>query len=513
MKITKIDTAVPKTQKLKVAAYCRVSTDNDDQLESLEIQREHYEDYIHRNTEWEYAGVFYDEGISATSMNSRTGLNTLLDECRSGKINHVLTKSISRFARNTVDCISTVRELLDIGVSMYFERENINTGSMESELILSILSSLAEEESHSTSENIKWSVRKAFLEGTYRQSYAPYGYYIGNDRSLQIEPNEAAVVERIFNMIISGTSAYRTALILNSENIPAKRGGKWDNVQICEMIRNERYVGDCLLQKTYTDERFKRHHNKGEEQMYLVQDSHEPVVSREIFDKANRMLEIYASFRNVESGTDKYLNRHTFSGKIVCGECGSTLKRAIINTTVAWSCKKHISDNSSCAMKSVKDEALKAAFATMINKLIFSRKIILEPYVRKLRNNSRDDVILKIAELSTRIKEIPVEKEKLRILWSGELIDSIFYTQEINRLNKAVSEYKKEIRELENTKTIESVTFAEAEKLLKYIETAEISEHFDSDAFTAFVSQITMHDRTHAGFVLKCGLEFKEKLR
>ena len=200
IKITKIDEfrTLPQDNKTRTAAYCRVSTDSDEQMESLSTQRSHYERYIRTNPEWDFAGVYFDEGVTGTKKEIRKGLMSLISDCEKGLIDLILTKSISRFCRNTTDCLELVRKLLELNVCIYFEKENLNTGSMESELMLSVLGSLAENESVSISENEKWSIKKRFQNGTYVISYPPYGY-TNVDRKMVIVPEQAEIVRQIFS--------------------------------------------------------------------------------------------------------------------------------------------------------------------------------------------------------------------------------------------------------------------------------------------------------------------------
>ena len=321
---TKIDTIMP-VSKLRVAAYCRVSTASNEQKASLETQKTHYETYIRSNPKWEYAGLYYDEGVSGTSQNGRNGLLALISDCEKRKIDLVLTKSISRFARNTTDCIEITRKLLRFWVRILFEKENIDTGSMESKLMLSILGSLAESESVSISENEKWSIRKRFENDTYVISVPPYGYKNEHGRMV-IVPEQAAVVKEIFADILSGKTSSQIAEKLNQRGIVTVRGGKWRAERITELIANEKYVGDALFQKTYTDSSFIRHRNHGVCNRYLITEHHELIVSREVFDRAN---EIIKRRRKGNCDTKKYQNRYGFSGKIICGECGSVFKRRI----------------------------------------------------------------------------------------------------------------------------------------------------------------------------------------
>jgi site-specific DNA recombinase len=260
--------------KVRVAAYCRVSTDSDEQMASLEAQKDHYESYIKANPDWEFAGIYYDEGISGTKKENRTGLLRLLADCENKKIDFIITKSVSRFARNTTDCIEMVRKLTDLGVFIYFEKENINTQRMEGELVLTILSSLAENESLSIAENSKWSIRRRFQNGTYKISYPPYGYdYV--DGKLFINKEQAEIIKRIFSEALVGKGTQKIADGLNLDKIPTKRGSHWTATTIRGILSNEKYTGDVLLQKTYTDENFKRHYNRGEKDQYMIKDHHE----------------------------------------------------------------------------------------------------------------------------------------------------------------------------------------------------------------------------------------------
>jgi site-specific DNA recombinase len=247
-------------EKLNVAAYCRVSTDNAKQLDSLDAQIRHYESYIKSNNKWTLAGVYYDEGMTGTSKDKRTGLLNLIKDCKEGKVNLIITKSISRLARNTADCLELVRSFTELGVCLYFEKENINTQSMESELMLSILAGLAENESLSISENTKWSIRRRFQNGTYKVSDPPYGYDARNGK-LVINEEEANIVRHIFSETLAGKGSQKIANELNKRNIKSKRNSKWTANTILGMLQNERYIGDALYQKTYMDSNYKRHTN------------------------------------------------------------------------------------------------------------------------------------------------------------------------------------------------------------------------------------------------------------
>lgn len=276
-------------QKVRVAAYCRVSTDRNEQVISLETQKAHYETYIKANPNWEFAGLYYDEGISGTKTAKREGLLSLLKDCDRRKIDYIITKSVSRFARNTTDCLTMVRRLLELNITVFFEKENIDTASMESELMLSIFSGLAENESTSISQNVKWGIQKRFKNGTFIIARPPYGY-ANVDGEMVVVPEQAVVVKRIFANTLAGKGTHIIAKALTAEGIRPKQGKKWNRRTINFILQNEKYTGDIIFQKTYTDSSFKRHINCGEYDQYFCENHHEPIISHEDFDKANKLL-------------------------------------------------------------------------------------------------------------------------------------------------------------------------------------------------------------------------------
>ena len=276
----------------------------------------------------------------------RTNPNVYTIEMRKrGKIEFIITKSISRFARNTTDCLEMVRKLTDLGVSIFFEKENINTGSMESELMLSILSSLAESESVSISENEKWSIRKRFENGTFIIAYPPYGYENDNG-SMVIVPEQAEVVREIFAACLAGKGTHAIAKELNARGLKTKKNGKWGAGAVNAILTNEKYTGDVIFQKTYSDSSFNRHINYGERDRFLCQNHHEPIISHEDFDRVRAVLDQRAMEKGNGTDTYRYQNRYCFSGKIKCGECGATFKRRQhykpSGDYVAWTCGTHL---------------------------------------------------------------------------------------------------------------------------------------------------------------------------
>ena len=516
-KITKIQAnEIRETMsKTRVAAYCRVSTSNEDQIISLETQKAHYENYIAARDDWELVDIYYDEGISGTKTAHRDGLKQMFQDCRKDKIDFIVTKSISRFARNTTDCLQMVRELLELGVAIYFEKENINTQSMESELMLSILSSLAESESTSISQNSKWSISKRFQDGTFIISYPPYGYQNDNGEMVVV-PEQAEVVKRIFAECLAGEGSYRIAKKLNEEGIPSKKGGKWHSTAIREILKNEKYTGDVIYQKTYTDESFNRHRNKGEMNQYLVQNHHEAIISHEDFELAGELMERRAIEKGNGTDTSRYLKHYAMSGKIICGECGSTFKRRKhykpSGDYVAWCCNTHLKDKESCSMLYIEDEPLKNAFVTMMNKLQFGHKAILLQLYDQIRLSSGKDVYLRLDAIETELSKVQEQKESVEILMTKGILDPGFTQSEIARVNVQIEKLKDEYEQLVNYIGEDTSKVSELEKLIKVTSKKEPLTTFDNDQFSQTVDKVVVLNRNEVEFRLKCGLHLKERL-
>lgn len=249
---------------LQVAAYCRVSTNSDEQEDSLANQQDHFKSYIQQQPNWQLHQIYYDNGISGTKAQNRPGLQALLKDCQNGQVDLVLTKSISRFSRNTTDCLKIIRQLKQLEIPVIFEKENINTGSMDSELILSVLGSLAQDESQSIAHNIRLGYQQRASNGVFHYSIPPYGYQKDANRNLIIDPIERKIVLQIFNWTIEGKSTGQIAKLLNKQAIPTKRNGKWHDSTIRGILQNTVYLGTTEFQKTFTDDEYHRHPNQGE---------------------------------------------------------------------------------------------------------------------------------------------------------------------------------------------------------------------------------------------------------
>ncbi len=475
--------------KLRVAAYCRVSTDTDDQLVSLDTQIKHYESHIKANPDWTFAGLYIDEGITGTKMNKRAGLRRMMMDCEQKKLDLILTKSISRFARNTMECLELVRSLTTLGIFIHFEKENIHTGSMESELMLSILSGLAESESTSLAENSKWSVTRRFQNGTFKISYPPYGYD-AVDGKLIVNEIQADTVRFIFKATLSGTSTHTLAKDLNYQKVPTKRGGNWTSTTIRGMIGNEAYTGDVRFQKTYTDASFTRHRNHEEKDQYVMKNHHEAVVSHEEFEAAQRIIEQRGNEKGVEKHQTKYQNRYPFSGKINCGSCGGTFKRRIHSSgrhRVAWCCTTHITDTQQCAMKYIPESVVEATFITMMNKLIFGHKMVLKPLLESLRSLNADDALKRMQELEQKRDENEEQQKVLINLNTKGYLEPTIYQKSKQEWVHEAERLKRQQESLTRLYSQDAQHLSEVRELLQVATKTAMLQRFDETLFSRFV--------------------------
>ena len=309
-----------KPIKRRVAGYARVSTDSEEQQTSYEAQVSYYTEYIQKRDDWEFAGVYTDQGISATNTKHRDGFNRMIADALDGKIDLIVTKSVSRFARNTVDSLTTVRKLKEKGVEVYFEKENIYTLDSKGELFITIMSSLAQEESRSISENVTWGQRKRMADGKVTMPYGRFlGYRKGEDGLPEIVPEEAEVVKLIYKSFMEGLSYYKIAKMLMEREIPAPAGGeKWHRRTVESILTNEKYKGSALLQKKFTMDFLtkKQKVNEGEVPQYFIEDSHPPIIEPQEFELVQAEIERRKGLGKEYSGSS------IFSAKLVCSCCG-----------------------------------------------------------------------------------------------------------------------------------------------------------------------------------------------
>lgn len=371
-----------KYHQKRVAAYCRVSTDSEEQLTSYVNQKKFYTDMIARNTEWQFAGLYADEGISGTRADKRPEFNNMIKACLAGKIDYIITKSVSRFARNTVDCLDYVRMLRAKGIGIFFEEQNIDTLKSDSELYLIIYAGFAQSESESISKNITWSYRKNFEDGKPIFMYKRLlGYQKGKDGEPEIVPQEAEIVERIFAMYLSGMTVDVISRQLQSEHIviPSKKFSFGKNM-VMNILKNEKYCGDCILQKTVTVDCISktRKKNEGEAPMYIVENSHPAIISREIFNRAQeelskRKARSPQSQKTAITASGKY-SKYALTDVLICAECGSRYKRvtwtSLGQKRIVWRCVNRLDNGKKYCQHSptLSESALQEAIVRALNK-------------------------------------------------------------------------------------------------------------------------------------------------
>ncbi len=376
-RIREVEFVAPRPACLKrVAAYARVSTGKDAMLHSLSAQVSYYSDMIQKHPGWLYCGVYADESMTGTKSD-RDGFQRLLDACRNGKVDLVITKSISRFARNTVDLLRTVRELRDLNIDVYFEEQNIHTLSADGELMLTILASYAQEESRSASENQKWRVRKGFANGELLNWRFMLGYDIDKDE-IRIDPAGAELVREIYRRFIDGESMSSIAKNMNKRGIVGVLGGKkWKAYHIGRILSNEKYTGNALLWKHYTNNHIEKKVlvNRGEMPMYYAEDTHPAIIDPETFARVQQLRkEIKTSSREPAPHT-----RCCFSGLIVCGQCGQKYRRIKNHQHFAWNCSTYIEHGkASCAALQIREDVLQLATAGALGLIAFDDSAVRE---------------------------------------------------------------------------------------------------------------------------------------
>ena len=368
-----------KTAVRRVCGYARVSTDNEEQLGSYEAQMAYYTQFIQEHEGWVFVGLYSDEGVSGTSIRKRKGFQKMIADALEGKIDLIVTKSISRFARNTVDSISTIRELKARGVEVYFEKDGLWTFDPSAELTISILSSIAQEESRNLSQNVTWGQRARFAEGKVSMAYKNFlGFERGENGQPVINEEQAALVRRIYAMFIDGKTVSAIAKALTADNVPTPGGRKvWQPSVIESILTNEKYKGDALLQKTYCADFLtkKMKKNQGEVPQYYVEGSHPAIVSPELFDYVQWEL-------GRRKGMGSIPSTSCFAGRIVCGDCGSVYGSKVWHSTskyrrVIWQCNGKFKGEKKCSTPHLYEKDLQQAFVRFVNGLIADREEIL----------------------------------------------------------------------------------------------------------------------------------------
>ena len=511
-----------KYHQLRVAAYCRVSTEQEEQQNSYQVQIAYYTDLINRKKEWTLAGIFADEGISGTQTKKRTEFNRMIRMCRNKKIDLVITKSISRFARNTVDCLEYVRQLKDLGIGVIFEKENINTMTMTSEFMIALYGSFAQAESESISKNVSWGKEKAFREGKVQFQYKHLlGYKKGADGKPEIIPDEAETVRLIFNLYLDGYAYQRIADVLEQQERKTALGkSKWDKKEIARILRNEKYVGDALLQKHFTTDciTHKVVKNNGQRPMYLVTDHHTPIVDRDTYNRVQQELARRSSKRKISDKTTteqgKYSSKYALTELLICGKCGTPYRRttwaARGKKQIVWRCisrlehgKKYCPDS-----PTIKEEQLHKAIIRAINNYYSCRNDIARILKANIGSVLECQGQEEILAAEKRLKEIDQARTDLVNLIASGGCDEDKLDSEFAKLYAEEQGLSERLTMLKSQNQTSEETQAKLDKIMDMIEHEKFElETFDNVLIRKLIECVKVMSKTEILVIFKGGYE------
>ena len=498
-------TGVPSNvvKKKKVAAYARVSTDHEEQQTSYAAQVDYYTNYIKGNPEWEYAGTYADEGISGMMTKNRAGFKQMVEDALAGKIDLIITKSVSRFARNTVDSLTTIRKLKAKGVEVYFEKENIYSLDSKGEFLLTLMSSMAQEESRSLSQNVTWGQRKRFADGKMTMAYRHFlGYRKGADGSPEIDPEQAAIVRRIYREFINGASCHAIAKGLTADGIPTP-GGKtnWQKKTVENILTNEKYKGDALLQKTFTVDYLTKTMkvNEGEVPQYYVTGSHPAIINPTEWDQ------VQVELQKRKNG-EKTLCSGLFSGKIFCADCGSIFGPKVWHSndkyrTIIWQCNSKFKDKK-CHTPHLREEAVKDAFVTAFGKYFEQKDEIISDFqaiINSLSNTTGID--MRIAKNSAELEVITNALEDCIRMNAHAEINEEEYRKKYDSLYSKHVRVSTRLKKLETEKAEDLSTAVALKKTLDILQDCGDAPYsFSLPLWNACVDKVVVYD--------DCRLEF-----
>lgn len=516
-------------RKLRVAAYCRVSTDDEEQLTSYEAQQTYYTDKIMTNRDWTMAGIFADEGITGTSARKRPEFLRMIRQCRQKKIDIILTKSISRFARNTVDCLNYIRVLRELGIAVIFEKENINTLEADSEILITMLGAFAQAESESISANVRWGKRQAMREGkTHIQYNRLYAYEKGEDGKPKIIPEQAEVVQSIYDQYLTGASLRMIKERLEDAHIINVAGNStWTITAIRSILTNEKYRGDVLLQKTYVSDCISRKviRNTGQLPMYLVQNHHEGIVDRKTFDAvqtemARRNAGKSPSKKNAITGMTSYASKYALSERLVCGECGTLYRRCTWSRQgkkrVVWRCVSRLDYGTKYCHHSptLDEEPLQQAILAAINSVMSQKSSLIRQITSAMelelapvpgQSMSLADIEQRLTELSDQTRELVAKAATAQ--------DSSPYTSQLRAIMNEAAELKEKRTYLEKQRQDNAQIVQRIEDAAVTMDqtSANISE-WDEALIRQLVDTIKVHSAEKITVYLRGGVQIEQNM-
>lgn len=519
---------IKKAEKcLKVAAYCRVSTDEEEQKNSYQAQIEYYTDKINKNPEWQMAGIFADEGITGTQAKKRPEFLKMIRLCRQGKIDVILTKSLSRFARNTVDSLNYIRELRTLGIAVISEKENINTLTAESEMLITIMSCFAQAESESISKNVAWGIRQSFKNGNVPMQYKKLlGYKKGADGNAEIVSDEAEIVKEIYRCYLDGASLNQIADMLNNRGLTTKGSNSPYRKEVIQRIlTNEKYTGDALLQKTYITDCItkKSRKNNGELPMYLVKNHHEPIISRTDFNRVQEEMARRSAKRSIaekltKTEQGKYSAKYALSELLICGECGSHYRRVTWTAKgfkeIKWRCINRIQyGKKNChSSPTIDEQALHKAIISAINEFCKVKdevaKALRESITEVLDPNLNGSIQAaqqRIDELAHNIDEL-IKLATVPETAATAMADIEKFSEEMKTLREFIeTEKAKQIAVQRGS--------AELDAILKRLEKEDFTmTEYNDVAVRQLIEKVTVESKNVITVAFKGGLEIRKEL-
>ena len=506
-------------QKENVTYYARVSTDMNEQEESYEKQREYFENYIKLRPEWNYVEGYADQGISGTKAQQRPEFMRMIEDCRKGKINRILVKSISRFARNTVDTLHYIQELKELGVSVWFETQGIDTMTPNGEVLITILAALAEQESRTISTNVKWGYQKRFKDGKVIINHRFILGYTKVGKEYVVVEDEAKIVRRIFLDYLSGKSARQICDELNQEGIPTKRGCEWTPSTVLNMLSNEKYTGNAILGKTFQVDVLSkaRVKNKGQGTLYYVENSHPGIISQEVFDMVQKEKERRLSLRSsVNTGKGKYSSKYPLSGLLVCGDCGSKFRR--YGRTIAsgefittWVCIQHQKDISKCKMLPLKEVDVLEAYKRVVTRFSGDLADVLETVRESINEELKAENIADLTPVRERLTETRKQIMELFKDKKAGAITNEEYNKKYDELSRVVRKLEEEEKNISANNTNDYIR-KEQLKEINAILSDESVDLLDSQIMRTLLNCIKVIDKHTVEFQFNCNINIIEKL-
>lgn len=512
------------TAKTRVCAYCRVSTDNYDQLSSFEAQISYYTNLISNNANWDFVGIYADEGISGTNTKNRLEFNKMIEDCMAGKIDMIITKSISRFARNTVDCLKYVRQLKEKNIAIFFEKENINTLDGRGDFLITLLSSLAQEESSNLSRVTRMGIVYRFQEGKIMVNHNWFlGYTKDENGDLVIVPEQAKIIRRIYGEFLEGKSAKSIIKGLEKDGIKNGAGHtKWHDTNIYQILKNEKYMGDALLQKSYTVDFLtkKRVRNDGYVQKYYVENSHKGIVTREEFSAVQTELARRSKLRGYsKTGKSEFSSKYPFSGKLYCSNCGAKFNRQMWGTgkykKPVWICVNHkMNGEKACPQKAVMECDLERAFVRAMNQVIGGKETFMERLFDNIYKGL-DELEHEFTQeqINDRLGQLQQEIMSLVRLNAKTGLDTREYDDEYGQLAAEIERFRGLRQKLLDEEALKVIRIQRIDELRQFIQEQDTPlKRFDGDLFRRLIEKVSVKSLVETTFVFKTGVEVREVL-